>query len=172
MKMEKRINWHYKNLPKLKKQKLVKCDVMCCASFNDWIPMRMKTARIMKLEKLAVDMSPDDIPRHVYQMDNMTNMCGAMVPPGTHYFYFVKERSTIFLSPKYEVVRFKTTNIFLNKIQVKKRLEDIETVHQLRDGEDDELIFIKDRSVFKDYREDNDAFLKKCFDMDISWGKI
>ena len=91
--------------------------------------MRMKTARIMKLERLAVDIPVDEIPRHVYTMDNMTNICAAMVPPGTHYFYFVKEKSTIFLSPKYEVVRFKSTNIFLNRVFVKKRLEDIETVH-------------------------------------------
>ena len=66
MKMDKRVQWHYKNLPKLKKVKYVKCEVMCCASFNDWIPMRMKTARTMKLEKLAIDISPDDIPKHVY----------------------------------------------------------------------------------------------------------
>ena len=78
--------------------------------------MRMKTAKIMKLERLGIEISPDDIPRHVYSMDNITNMCAAMVPPGTHYFYFVKEKGTIFLSPKYEVVRFKTTNIYLNKI--------------------------------------------------------
>ena len=97
---------------------------MCCASFNDWIPMRMKTARIMKLEKLAIDINPEDFPKHVYTMDNMTNLCAAMVPPGIHYFYFVKEKSTIFLSPKYEVVRFKKTEIFLNRIKVLPKLDD------------------------------------------------
>lgn len=52
-----------------------------------------------------------------------------MVPPGDHYFYFVKEKGTIFLSPNYEVIRFKSTNIFLNRVTVSKRKEDVETVH-------------------------------------------
>lgn len=77
-----------------------------------------------------------------------------MVPPGVHYFYFVRERGTIFLSPHYEVVRFKTTSIFLNRVLVGKRLEDVDTVHQAKDDDIEEPVFMKDRSVFRDYRED------------------
>ena len=95
-----------------------------------------------------------------------------MVPPGVHYFYFVRERGTIFLSPHYEVVRFKTTSIFLNRVLVGKRLEDVDTVHQAKDDDIEEPVFMKDRSVFRDYREDTQAFLKKCFDEDINFGKI
>jgi hypothetical protein len=95
-----------------------------------------------------------------------------MVSPGSHYFYFVKDRGTIFLSPNYEVVRFKTTNIFLNRIEVTKRLDDVETVHIAKDGEVEEAIFMKDRSVFRDYREDTQTHLKKCFDEDWAFGKI
>ena len=31
---------------------------------------------------------------------------------------------------------------------------------------------MKDRSIFRDYREDNSAFLRKCFEEDWQWGKI
>jgi len=95
-----------------------------------------------------------------------------MVPPGVHYFYFVREHGTIFLSPHYEVVRFKNTSIFLNRVLVGKRLEDVDTVHQAKDADIEEPVFMKDRSVFRDYREDTQAFLKKCFDEDIYFGKI
>ena len=77
-----------------------------------------------------------------------------MVAPGYHFFYFVRDKGTIFLSPNYEVVRFKSTNIFLNRVWVGKRLEDVETVHVAKDADEEEPIFMKDRSVFKDYRED------------------
>lgn len=95
-----------------------------------------------------------------------------MIPTGFHYFYFAREKGEIFLSPKYEVVRFKQTNTYLNRIRVSRRLEDIETVHQAKDGEELEAVFMKDRSVFRDYREDTTAFLQKCFDEDWGFGKI
>lgn len=76
------------------------------------------------------------------------------------------------MSPKYEIVRFKSTNIFLNRVKVSKRNEDIETVHQARDGEDDEAVFMKDRSVFKLYNEDSNKHLMKCFKEDLQFSKI
>ena len=95
-----------------------------------------------------------------------------MVPPGDHYFYFVRDRGHMFLSPNYEVVRFKSTNVFLNRISVTKRLEDVETVHVAKDGEEEEPVFMKDRSVFRDYREDTHGFLRKAFEEDWQFGKI
>lgn len=95
-----------------------------------------------------------------------------MVPPGDHYFYFVKEKGTIFLSPNYEVIRFKSTNIFLNRVTVTKRHDDVETVHVAKAVEAEEPVFMKDRSVFKDYREDSQEFLLKCFLEDIQFSKI
>jgi len=105
-------------------------------------------------------------------MDDRVFLCAGMVPPGVHYFYFVRSHGTIFLSPNYEVVRFKTTNVFLNRIEVSKRLEDFEYVHEAKDGEEEEAVFMKDRSVFKDYREDTQSFLLKCFESDFEFGKI
>ena len=95
-----------------------------------------------------------------------------MVPPGQHYFYLCEEKGSIFLSPKYEVVRFKNTNIYLNRIIVKNRLDDIETVHVAKDGNDEEAVFIKDKSIFRDYKDDTPAILKKAFDQDMEYAKI
>ena len=69
-------------------------------------------------------------------------MAAAMAPPGQHFFYFVREKGSIFLSPKHEVVRFKSTNIFLNRVKISKRLDDLEAIHQAKDGEEDEEVKI------------------------------
>ena len=82
-----------------------------------------------------------------------------MAPPGYHYFYFVRDKGTIFLSPNYEVVRFKSTQIFLNRIYAGKRLEDVETVHIAKTGYVEEAVFMKDRSVFREYKEDTQVSL-------------
>ena len=39
-------------------------------------------------------------------------------PPGKLIFYFILDRSTVFLSPKYKVARFKDTNVFFNYIDI------------------------------------------------------
>ena len=129
--------------------------VVC--SFNDWMPMRMKTNRTLNLEKYPV--YDEEIPKDLWQLDNTVATYANMVPPGQHFFYLCEEKGNIFLSPRYEVVRFKKTNIYLNRIIVKNRLEDIDTVHIAKDALDEEAIFMKDRSVFKDYREDTTQFL-------------
>jgi len=40
-------------------------------------------------------------------------------------------------------------------------------VFQAKDGEEDDEVFLKDRSVFANFREDTEAYLRKCFDEDI-----
>ena len=131
-------------------------EIYVVASFNDWMPMRMKTLRTLNLERYPMDQGANEveIPRAVFLLDDTIALYASMVPPGTHYFYFVRSKGRIFLTPHHPVVRFKNTKIFMNKIEVTKRLEDIQTVHQAKDGEDDEAVFMKDRSVFRDYRED------------------
>ena len=79
----------------------------------------------------------------------------------------------MFLSPKHEVIRFKSSNVFLNRIIVKPRLEDnLESVFAAKGMREEEAQFLKDRSVFADYMEDDDQFLRKCFDQDIEYAKI
>ena len=91
-----------------------------------------------------------------------------MVPPGYHYFFFAKEEGHIFLSPKFEVARFKSTNVFMNRIYVRPRMEEMNfNVFQARQREEEEAVFMKDRSVFADFREDDDKYLKLCFEEDM-----
>ena len=87
--------------------------VYLIASFNDWMPIKMKTKRELVFEKLNPD---EPIPKATFVLDNIVQLYSNYDAPGTHFFYFVKQNGTIFLSPKYDVVRFKTTNIFLNRI--------------------------------------------------------
>ena len=70
-------------------------------------------------------------------------------------------------------MRFKSTNVYLNRITVKPRLEDnLDTVFVAKDAIADEEIFMKERSVFKDFREDSEEFLWKCFIQDVEYSKL
>ena len=91
-------------------------EVFCIASFNDWMPARMKTLRRLNLERYQMSTKEDEIPKFVKSLDNVTMLCSSMVPPGEHYFYFVRDKGQMFLSPQYEIVKFKETNIFLNRV--------------------------------------------------------
>ena len=48
----------------------------------------------------------------------------------------------------------------------------MDTVFVARDAEEVEDVFMKDKSVFRDFREDTDEFLQKCFDQDMEYAKI
>ena len=53
------------------------------------------------------------------------------------------------------------------------RLEDnLDTIHIAKDVVVEEAVFMKDRSVFKFYKEDTEQFLRKCFEQDIKYGKV
>jgi len=34
----------------------------------------------------------------------------------------------------------------------------------VKGGDDEEAVFMKDRSVFRDYKDDTKPFMRKCFD--------
>ena len=60
----------------------------------------------------------------------------------------------MFLSPHHEVVKFKTTNVYLNRMIVKPRLQDnLDTVFTAKGMAEEEAMFNKDRSVFAPYVE-------------------
>jgi hypothetical protein len=86
------------------------------------------------------------------------------MPPGRHFFYFVLQDGTIILNPSYQIVRFKTTNIFMNQVVVKPRMDEFDSVNVIRGADEEEAIFIKDRSIFRDYKDDTKGYLRKCFD--------
>ena len=55
------------------------------ASFNDWMPMRMKTLRDLRLEKYSQE--DEDIPNDLFMADHTVALYASMVPPGQHFFY-------------------------------------------------------------------------------------
>ena len=55
---------------------------------------------------------------------------------------------------------------------MKPLLVEFDAVNIVKGGDDEEVVFLKDRSIFKDYKDDTKAHLKKCFDQDIAYGKI
>lgn len=93
----------------------------------------MKTKRELVFEKLNPD---EPIPKATFVLDNIIQLYSNYVAPGAHFFYFVKQNGTIFLSPKYDVVRFKTTNVFLNRIIQHPRKFDFDMVHFVKGGDD------------------------------------
>ena len=83
----------------------------------------MKTERTLNLEKYAVD--DEELPEEYFELDDTIFIYSSMVAPGTHYFYLVKAfDGEIFLSPKHEVVKFKKTEIYLNRIVILPKLDD------------------------------------------------
>jgi len=47
---------------------------------------------------------------------------------------------------------------------VKPRIFDFDTVQVVKGGDEEAEVFMKDRSVFRDFKDDNKSYLRKCFD--------
>ena len=45
-------------------------EVFVVASFNDWMPTRMKTIRTLTLEKFPMDTPEEEIPKQMFMLDN------------------------------------------------------------------------------------------------------
>ena len=80
------------------------------------MPVQLKTMRTLRLEKEPPkyakkrhrdDDSEDEFPLEYLDEDDTIRLYAQMAPPGYHYFYFMREKGSIFLSPRFEVVRFK-----------------------------------------------------------------
>jgi hypothetical protein len=143
------------------------------SSCNDWLPVMMKTKRVLNLEKIQM---AEAAPPSILQFDNINLTYANFVAPGPHYFYFVQGKNRVFLSPNYPTVRFKETNVFLNRVVIKPKIHEFESVFTLKEGLEDEELFLIDHSVFAKYEVEQmpqrTRLLRKCFDTDISFGKL
>ena len=63
---------------------------------------------------------------------NIINFCD-FIPPGQHFFYLIYDRKYMTLSPHFDIVRFKDTSVYLNRISVKRRTAPIKLVSVDRD---------------------------------------
>ena len=95
------------------------------------------------------------------------------LPPGRHYFYYIQRNDHIFLSPKYDIVRFKGSNVFLNTVRISERTKELVQVTLGRNVYTTEAAkFNKAKSVWKDFQEDTDEFLWKMLMQDLEYGKL
>lgn len=123
-------------------------DIFLMASCNDWLPIKMKTKRLLALEKVGFY---ENAPPTILNNDNVTLLFANYVAPGPHYFYFVQGVKRVFLSPNYPTVRFKGTHVFTNRVVVKPKVHEFESVFTLKDAVGDEEVFLIDHSVFARY---------------------
>lgn len=99
-----------------------------------------------------------------------------MLPPGKHYFYFVQKPEKVFLSAQYPIVRFKDTNMFVNRIELRPKKHEFTSVFTLKEGKEDEEVFLIDHSVFAKYEcEQNPGrinYLRKAYEFDMYFSKM
>lgn len=154
--------------------------IYVCASFNEWMPIEMQTTAEIKQRKdkhedTLKEMDPKKLAKLAKSKkkeENMIQFCN-FVPPGRHYFYFMYQNQYLFLSPNYDVVRFKKTNVFLNQVMVHERNEGLKQVTLQRSVYTTEALkFDKSKSIWKNYQEDEPDHLKKCLDQDLQYGKL
>ena len=96
--------------------------VFICASFNDWIPIELKSTHEIKLEnekgnelEAWIKSKEGDLSelKSANDEENLLQFT-SYIPPGQHYFYYIFDRKHIFLSPQYDIVKVKNTNVFFN----------------------------------------------------------
>ena len=104
------------------------------ASFNDWQPIELRTIYEIKKMKSEGPEIEEWIKKEVaagrplkHLKKNAENIIqySNFLAPGKHFFYFIFKNQYLFLSPKYDIVRFKGTNVFLNQIKVSERTKEL-----------------------------------------------
>ena len=95
------------------------------------------------------------------------------LPSGRHYFYFIKDGRYFCLSDKYPIKRFKQTNLFMNEILLQPRQWspadfDLGEVTGVRKKQKFDI----SRSVFKQFKLENEETLLKMFELDMKYSKI
>jgi len=148
-------------------------EVYIIASCCDWMPVKMKTKRHLLLEKIPM-MEP--APVTILNVDNANLIYANLVAPGFHYFYMIQGAEKCFLSPRYPIVRFKDTQVFLNRVHIEPKVHEFENVFTLKEGAEDEELFLIDHSVFARYEveqlPDRSKMIFKGFELDVKWSKL
>jgi hypothetical protein len=139
-----------------------------------WQPIEMSTIWEIKKKKSEKGDIEDFIQRHRAGGNTMGNpkkkaenqiQYSEFISPGKHFFYFIHQNKFIFLSPRYDVVRFKGTNVLLNMVKVQPRVKELQQVTLTRHVQQvDQVKFVKERSVWKTFQEDTPEFLLKMLE--------
>ena len=115
------------------------------------MPIKMKTKRRLAIEKVGMQ---DTMPSNILGFDNMSLLFSNFVAPGHHYFYLVQGSERVFLSPNYDVVRFKDSSVFLNRITVQAKDHQFDSAFTLKEGNGDEEVFLIEHSIFSKYEQE------------------
>ena len=83
--------------------------------------VKMKTKRNLAIEKVPMG---EPAQATILKIDNAALVYVNMAAPGFHYFYFIRGSDRVFLSPNYPIVRFKDTNVFVNRINVRPKVHE------------------------------------------------
>lgn len=155
-----------------------------CASFNDWVPVELKSIHELGLQRTKKDglwqyvsecLKGDASGLRSGREHKNIVQFASYVPPGRHFFYFIHDRKHMCLSREHPMVRYHGTNIFLNEVKVVKRVglppvakapPKATKVTGHIDG------FNRQRSIFKTYQEDDDDFCRKMLQADLKYAKI
>ena len=127
-----------------------------------------------KLSKAAATMKSD--PR-----DSKIHKLSLFMKPGRHHFFFVRKGRTFMLSQEYDTECYKETNLKMNYIDVERRgwrinpppvNRDDEWKDMIDESDDEEEVFDKAKSVFKNFKTDTEALLRRSFENDWRLTKI
>lgn len=150
-----------------------------CASFNDWVPVELKTGHELKLERKKGDQLLAYLQKEGKQAlrspkDELNILqYASVIPAGRHFFYFIFDRRSICLSASHPIARFKDTNVFLNELIVTRRKEPLQSVklqkRSLPDGSEE---FQMSRSVFKTFQVEDADTIERMLRQDIKYGRI
>ena len=101
--------------------------------------------------------------------------------PGRHHFYFVKKGKYFMLSQDFKIELYKQTNIRMNYVDVQARdwrlnaplvNRDDEWAELCGESDEEEEIFDKAKSVFKNFKLDTEATLRRSFENDWKLAKM
>lgn len=150
------------------------------ASFNDWVPIEMRTNQEIKQLRIKGETTIKELDdNHRAKLgkskkkdDNVIRYTN-FIPPGKHFFYFIYKNEYVFLSPNYDVVRFKGSKALINTVTILPRIEPLELITLGRNVyANQDLKFNKDKSVWKTYLEDDSEHLERCLAQDLEYGKL
>ena len=113
--------------------------------------------------------------------DSKIHKLSLFMKPGRHHFFFVRKGKTFMLSQEYDTETYKETNLKMNYIDVEQRgwrinappvNRDDEWKDMIDESDDEEEVFDKAKSVFKNFKTDTEALLRRSFENDWRLTKI
>jgi hypothetical protein len=153
---------------RFKKQEFIK-SITLMASFNYWLPVEMK----MRPHEEGEGEGEGEGEKVHDPVEDVYSFCDYL-PPGKHYFYFIKNKKYFTLCKRYKIGRFKECkNVWLNYVEVEQDFSKVELLYEKQkrkevERQDD----IRDFFLYRNWKTDDEVILKKMFETDWGYTKI